>query len=266
MPELPDVAGFKSYLDANALHQRIERTSVADGRILEEVTGAKLARELKDASLEKTRRHGKFLFAAASSGTWLVLHFGMTGSLRCGRGRGAEADDDHAVLVLHFRNDGRLIYRCRRLLGRVSLTTDVGRFIAAHGLGPDALDRELKPDRLAALLAGRRGALKSTLMNQSIVAGLGNVYTDELLFQCRLHPATHVDELDAEEIEHLCKVMKRMLRTAARHGGDLGELSRSWMLPRRDDQGDCPRCGSDLESLKISGRTAWYCPRCQRRP
>ncbi|MFW6154180.1 MAG: Fpg/Nei family DNA glycosylase [Planctomycetota bacterium] len=261
MPELPDVAGFQRYLDATSLHQRIASASCHDPRFVKGVSRRALQRRLKGAELVATRRWGKWLFAPLSTGGALVLHFGMTGGLDYA----AAGDDEprHTRLVLHFANGYRLAVISQRMIGRASITDDVDAFAAEHDLGPDALSDGLDRSSFVERLSGRRGAIKSALMNQAVVAGIGNVYADEMLFQAKLHPATAVTDLDADRLGELYTVMRRVLRVAARKGGNGEQAPRGWVLRRRGAEETCPRCGGRLDSIKVNGRTSWFCPACQ---
>jgi formamidopyrimidine-DNA glycosylase len=264
MPELPDVAGFQRYLQATALHQRIRGSHLTDRRILDHQSPQMLARRLKGRKIDSARRRGKWLFAELDSGEALGLHFGMSGELDYA----AQKSDwpDHARLILDFDSGYRLAVISRRLLGRTRVVEDIGTFAARRELGPDALDEDLGREAFQRRMQGRRGSVKSALMNQSIVAGIGNVYSDEILFQAGLHPRRRMDRLDGEDLSNLYRVMRRVLRTAARFGGDAREAPAGWLLGGRSADTPCPRCGHELESGTVAGRTAWWCPRCQQRP
>ena len=265
MPELPDVAGWKTYLDATCLHRPIAETHCEDERIVKGVTRQRLQRRLKGRQLTGSRRWGKWLFAALDDGAGhLVLHFGMTGRLDC-HGP-ARADPAHTCFAIAFRGDRRLAVVSVRRIGRVSLTDSVEDFAKAHDLGPDALDDRWDREAFVAALENRRGSIKSALMDQSILAGIGNVYSDEILFQAGIHPARKGRTLDRDSLDALYTTMRRVLRVACRHGGDGRELPSTWLLGRRGDGGTCPRCGTDLTSHTISERTAWLCPHCQPAP
>ncbi len=264
MPELPDVAGFKSYLDATALHQRIGRSRLIDDRIRGRSGSQLLSRRLKGTALHDTRRHGKFLFAAAGDAGWLVLHFGMTGELRYEQQEGDPPQ--YTRFVIEFDNGYRLVYLCRRMLGRVDFTDDLSAFIEAEQLGPDALDDDLTLRRFREMLAERRGTLKGLLLDQSFIAGAGNIWGDEVLFQAGLHPERRADTLDADEVKRLYQALRRVMRLGERRDGHIDKLPRSWMLPHRDDGGPCPRCGAAFERITVSGRTSHICPNCQAPP
>jgi formamidopyrimidine-DNA glycosylase len=262
MPELPDVERFKGYLEATALHQEIAAVKVLDADLLESVSTRNFQSQLKGRSFELTSRHGKYLFVGSGTPPFLVMHFGMTGYLSYFR-NDKEAPE-HARVVFQFTGDFRLAYVCQRKLGLVTLTEDPASFIEARGLGPDALDDGLTLARFRDRLAGRRGALKSALMNQEILAGVGNVYADEILFQAKIDPNTKVDELDDRKLRAVYRTMRRVLRTSIRNNAEIDRLPKSYLLPHRDSDGRCPRCGGGLEKGRVSGRGTYYCPRCQK--
>ena len=153
MPELPDVAAFKKYLDATSLHQEIEETVVENGKVLRGVSAQRLREVLAGRRFESSRRHGKNLLVSLDKGPWLRLHFGMTGALTYYRD--PEDTPAHARVVFRFAGGFQLAYVCMRMLGRVSLTENPSKFAEEAGLGPDALD--LDYGRFKAILAGRRG-------------------------------------------------------------------------------------------------------------
>ncbi len=263
MPELPDVQVMREYLDATSLHRKIRAVRISRERdILDGVSRRRLTDELEGAKLEKTHRHGKYLFARLSSGGWLMLHFGMTGYLDFAK------DDDlpeHWRLLLSFDRGRRLAYVCRRLLGKVSLVDEPATLIEKVGLGPDALSDDLDRETFEERVIERRGKAKSTLMNQGVIAGIGNVYSDEILFHARVHPGRAMGGLGSKERSALYREMKRVLRKAIECRADSEKMPRSWITPRRGDDGRCPVCGGSLEQVKISGRTAYLCAKRQRK-
>jgi len=259
MPELPDVDYFRRYVEATSLHQGILHTHCSDDRIIRNVSPQKLARRLKHEQFRRVRRHGKFLFAGFDE-QWLVLHFGMTGALTYST---EPEDPPYARVSIEFDNGARLADQSKRLLGQVSLTREPEEFVGQQNLGPDALSGELTVDRFRSLLRSHRKAVKSVLMDQSILAGIGNVYADEILFQTRLLPTARPDELQEKRLTELYHVMRRVLRVTARHNADVKSFPRGYLLPHRDDE-TCPRCGRELRAETISGRTTYYCTRCQQ--
>jgi formamidopyrimidine-DNA glycosylase len=184
MPELPEVETYKRYLAATALHKRIDSVYCEAPDMLAGVSLRRLKGALGGRRFEETRRHGKYLFAALDQGPWLVLHFGMTDRLEYFKDEGKLPR--HTRLHIAFTNGYRLAYIAQRKLGHIALTGDVHAFIVGHELGPDALDTDLNGFREQA--SGYRGTVKGWLMDQSAFAGIGNVYSDEILFQARMHP------------------------------------------------------------------------------
>jgi formamidopyrimidine-DNA glycosylase len=266
MPELPDVELYKRHLDEHALHRKIVRVVVSDARILGDLAEATFVARLTGNRLEGSRRHGKHLLVRLARDGWLTMHFGMTGALRFVEPPGEEVP--YARVRLDFER-GSLAYVNRRMLGRVGLADDADAFVRAEGLGPDALDPALDLAAFSALLDTRRD-VKAVLMDQSLIAGIGNIYADEILFQARLHPKTPARSLDKAQRKALFEKMREVLQTAIERGAGaeqfLERLPKSYLLPQRHEGGVCPRCGGKLATLKAAGRTSYYCPRCQPAP
>lgn len=265
MPELPDVELFKRVLDRAALGHRIAAVAVRDARILADTSPRTLSGTLRGARLEASYRHGKHLLAQIDRDGWLTLHFGMTGGLE--RFDETAPEPPHTRVRFDFAQGGALAYVNVRMLGRVGLADDAEAFIAAEGLGPDALDPGFDLAAFRAALEGRKRAVKAILMDQSVMAGIGNLYSDEILFQAGLSPTVRGDRLNGHEQALLFRKMKEVLETAiARRAGSerfLDRLPAGYLLPERHKGGRCPRCGRDLATLKAGGRTAYFCPACQ---
>jgi formamidopyrimidine-DNA glycosylase len=251
MPELPDVELFKRYLDRTSLRQTIQRVQVNDARILGDLPVERFAAVLAGNRLEASRRHGKHLLVRLAGSGWLTLHFGMTGGL--GYFENLAADPPYDRIRLDFEGGRHLAYTNRRMLGRVGLADDADGFIEAEGLGPDALDPAFGDAAFAAALAGRRRDVKSILMDQA-----------------RLHPKAPVEGLTKSQRAKLFRAIKDVLSTAIECSAGaeqfLDRLPKDYLLPQREPDGRCPRCSQPLATLKSSGRTSYYCPRCQPAP
>lgn len=259
MPELPDVEVYRRYLAATALHQAIAHVHVEAPRVLVDTTAQGLGRRLGGQSFERASRHGKYLFAQLDGGGAVALHFGMTG--RLDYRQEPDAGESHAACRFEFRNGARLDYLSTRLLGRIEFTESVADFIHAKGLGPDAL--ALDRDDFLEDAASRRGGVKSWLMDQGHIAGIGNVYSDEILFRAGIHPKRKVSELDDDVLRELHRAIDEVLQAAIAAKADPARMPDRFILPRREPGGHCPRCGAALEQLSVNGRTAWFCPECQ---
>jgi len=266
VPELPDVENYRRYLNATALHKTIEGVDIGSPKILRGVPERSLVRALQGRRIERARRHGKHLLAGLDDGTWLTMHFGMTGRLNYFRR--LSNDPVYDRLRLDFDNGYHLAFVNRRLFGRIGLEKDANAFIVSQGLGLDAMDPSLDGKAFARLMSGSRGHVKSALMNQSLVAGIGNIYSDEILFQAALHPKIPVQTVDEARLSLLFGAIRSVLTTAIKRGAGSEELvdrlPSSYLLPHRQEGATCPRCGCRIVTAKIQSRTAYFCPRCQR--
>ena len=271
MPELPEVETFKRYLDSMSLHQRITGVDVRDAYVLKRVSVRQLARRLKGRRFENSRRHGKHLFVRAGddppsrrlrrASLWLRLHFGMTGSLEYVKHD--EVASKTARVIFRFANKYRLAFDDQRKFGEIELIEDVDEFLQTRGLGPDAL--EISLSQFKAILGKHRGAVKAILLNQQLIAGIGNLYADEILFRARMHPATEGARLSDKDLARLFRTMRYVLERAIALKTDFNRLPKSWLLTHRGKGGRCPRCGRALKSATIGGRTSWFCAHCQKR-
>ncbi|MBD3274123.1 MAG: DNA-(apurinic or apyrimidinic site) lyase, partial [Candidatus Marinimicrobia bacterium] len=184
MPELPDVEVFRQYLDSTALYQKVSGVEIRKERLLEDISPGDFKKAVEGSEFSASHRHGKHLFAQLNSGSAVVLHFGMTGKLKYYK---EPADEpDHARVVFHFDNGYQLGYDNMRMLGKVALTEDIDDYIARQDLGPDA--GRIRIEEFKDLLASKRGMIKSAFMDQSLMAGMGNIFSDETLFQAGIHP------------------------------------------------------------------------------
>ena len=262
MPELPEVETYARYFAKHALHQRIARVDVRDERILADIRKEAFIRRLRGREFTEVRRHGKHLFSRATAQprnrateTWLHLHFGMTGDLAYYRD--PDPTPRFAKVVFDFDNGSHLAFEDMRLFGLANLVDSPDDFIRDRGLGPDPL--ALSYAGFARLLEGRRGAIKSLLMSQEILAGLGNLYVDEILFQTGVHPRRAVDRIRDDEKRAMFTNMRRILRTAIER-----DLPPRALFHNREEGERCPRCGGTIRRTVVFGRTTYFCGRHQK--
>ncbi len=266
MPELPDVEVFRRQAEQGALGRRIAAARVTDERVLTGISADDLTAALEGATLTEARRHGKQLFLALDRGRWLRLHFGMTGFVA----EFADAADNprHDRLRLDFADGDHFAFVNQRLFGEAGLVDSPEAYVAAERLGLDAL--ALDERGFASRLRERRGQVKPALMDQSLIAGLGNEYTDEMLFQARIHPKRSCKELSPDTMGTLFRAMRRVLESAIEadpsRPGFEERLPDGFLLPRRAEDAPCPRCGGGVRSLKVGGRKGYLCPACQPEP
>ncbi len=268
MPELPDVEAMRQYLQATSLHQQIEGVELHAAEVLLEDEARELKKELVGRSFASTRRHGKYLFVALDgeedkAEAHLVLHFGMTGGLKYFQE--LEDEPEYDRLLLHFAHGYHLAYQAMRKLGEIQVIDDIDAFIDRRELGPDALDSDFDLAAFQETADGRRAMAKSFLMDQHTIAGIGNVYSDEILFQTGVHPRTKINSLDPESLEDIFHTMKKVLQEAIEVQAQPDQLPESFIIPHRHEDGRCPRCGTDLERVKVSSRSAYFCPNRQQK-
>jgi formamidopyrimidine-DNA glycosylase len=258
MPELPDVEGFRRYLARYATGRRIARVDVPDRAIVRNRTPQALGRALGGARFAEPDRHGKWLIAPAGE-VELLLHFGMTGELRFAPDGRERHQHDRAIFVCQ---GGELRYNNMRRFGGIWLAQDRKERDRVTGpLGPDAAT--IGRSEFEQLLRGRRGGIKAALMDQRLLAGVGNLLSDEITWRARIHPATAVASLGPARTRRLYDALHAAVTESIRYGRV--PHGTRWLTRVRDDRdARCPRCGTRLKRATIAGRTACWCPRCQR--
>jgi formamidopyrimidine-DNA glycosylase len=257
MPELPDVEGFRRALSPRLPGRRITRVRALDASILRNTSPQRLGRVMVGERFGGPTRHGKWLILPTIDGPILLVHSGMTGHPYYTDDGRAERHD-RLVITL---DRGQFRYADQRKLRGVWLATGRRSIEEVTGpLGPDALEADRTT--FVAALRDKPGALKTTLTDQSVLAGIGNLLADEICWQARLRPQHRVEDLDLAALRTFASTAQRVLRTSARHG-QVPPLRR-WLTGVRDnDQPHCPRCGTALEAGRVGGRRTLWCPRCQ---
>ncbi len=248
----------RRYLQATTLFQPIRSARVLDARILSGVSAQLLEQSLTGQQFHSAQRHGKRLFLGLNQDLWLTLHLGLTGDLVYLQS--LKDQPGHTRLLITFKNGRALAFDDPRIFGEVGLIGSPAAFIEEHRLGPDAL--QIDQAGFLQIMQGRRGMIKPLLLNQSLVAGLGNLYADEALFQAGIHPRARAP--DQTRLDSLFSCIREVLKTAIACRADFGCLPESYLLPHRYAGGRCPRDGALLEHEKIGGRTSYYCPQHQR--
>lgn len=260
MPELPDVEGFRRVLSRHAVGEQIVNIDVRDPGVIRGQSSADFVGRLKGRVLGEPERRGKWLLAP-TDGPTLLLHFGMTGSLlwspRSERPDGADR-------VVFETGSGRLVFRDLRKLRGLWLAADDDAIAEVIGpQGPDALN--LTGSELVDRLDSHRGNLKSLLMDQRVIAGLGNMLSDEVLWRSGIHPTRAFADLEPRERRDLDRSLQRALRASVKAGRI--PRSRSWLSSQRSlDDPRCPRCHDALRTSRLGGRTSYWCPTCQPAP
>lgn len=215
-------------------------------------------------------RRAKYLVFHLSSREYLVMHLRMSGHLSVVDGGTPRHKYDHTIFFLASGQELR--FRDMRKFGTVELVTDLDRFFVK--IGPEPLDDNFTSAVLKERLKGRTRIMKSTLLDQTVVAGIGNIYADEALFYANIHPEKSPKDLTEQEIVALHKAIQKVLKLGiAREGasidlyakpdGSRGDMQNAVAVFRRTGQ-PCYTCGTMIERKKLNGRSTHFCPSCQR--
>jgi formamidopyrimidine-DNA glycosylase len=273
MPELPEVETSRRTLEPLVVGRRIAGLRVGE---FEGVLGGDRAAEviarIAGLRIERVRRRGKYLLLDLDDGTTIEAHLRMTGQLVVVPAGTPPLRFEHLAIVL---DDGQEIrFADQRKFGRVRhLPVGATRRLDER-LGPEPLSRGFTAARLGAALARRPGKLKSVLLDQRLIAGLGNIYVDEALFLARLHPERAANSLTDEEIRRLHRAIRAVLRAGIVHRGTSfssyrdatgasGENQRFLNVYGQARGGRCPRCGGEIARIVVGGRGTHFCPGCQ---
>jgi formamidopyrimidine-DNA glycosylase len=274
VPELPEVETIRTRLAPLLVGRRIERVAILDPRLTRPLEPAAVAAGLEGERVAALDRRGKYLIVRFESRRSLLIHLRMTGTLLHG-GNGSWPHDPYRRAVVTLDNESDVVYRDVRRFG-TWLVLDAGElepYLSAR-LGAEPLARAFSAAVLGARLGGRRKPVKAALLDQRSVAGVGNIYADEALWQAKIHPLRAAGSLRPREVRALHRGLRAALAAGvAREGatlrdyrtpsGEPGAMQREFKVYGREGE-PCLRCGTPIEKIRAAGRGTWYCPRCQR--
>ncbi|HKX74394.1 MAG TPA: bifunctional DNA-formamidopyrimidine glycosylase/DNA-(apurinic or apyrimidinic site) lyase [Acidimicrobiia bacterium] len=273
MPELPEVESIRRHLEpvltgrrvtkVEVFHPRTVRRNVAPSDVVDRLTGA---------VVKGLRRHGKFLLADLDRDLTWVIHLGMSGRILVAPGQLERPPHTHFVATIETGDEVRFVDP--RTFGFVAVLTP-DELVALAGLGPDALITLPRTPDLVRRLSGRRAPIKALLLDQRILAGLGNIYADEVLHRAGVRPTRPGGQVSTQEMSRMRAAIRPVLNAGIAAGGtSLADLS--YLLP--DGQaGDnlrrlrvygregemCRHCGAIIERVVVAGRSSYFCPSCQ---
>lgn len=257
MPEMADVEVLKRRFNEELKGQTFTGVQILNPAL---VKGAPdLEEKLIGQKIYEAERYAKYLFVKTGSQGWLVIHFGLTGHLIFEKDKQKKSPSD-AMLVLST-TDYNLIYEATRVFGMVGWCEDPQDFVQEKKMGPDA--GAVSESDFLQILRPLKGAVKPALMDQHKVAGIGNVYADEILFQAGIHPQTPIKSLSAEKLKTIYKQIHRVHEAAVKVGAVRTEMP-DWALMRiRKTTRKCPKCGTKLTFTKLNSRETFFCQSCQ---
>ena len=267
MPELPEVETVCRQLGVSAVPLKITKVDILDPRVVKGVAIEELVRGLKGKTIQSVARRGKLIIFELSSRGYLVLHLRISGWI-------VQDDtvDHHARLCLHGAG-GEMIQFCdSRVLGEVRLVRTLEEVSLIRRMGPEPL--EVSAKEFMNIFQARSGKIKPLLMDQSLLAGIGNIYAQESLFCAGIHPERRADSLSQEELRKLRRCLRSILTQAIKKGGTTartyrqtdgsgGEYGGHLCVYQRHRQ-RCRRCEGKIVKTAVGGRGTCFCPGCQR--
>lgn len=268
MPELPEMENYRMLLSRHLINKPITEVRVNRAKSIN-VEPEQFAGQLKGCRIVFVERRGKNLLFHLNDGRRLLLHLMLGGLMFFG----TEEERPDRTTQVEIAFGGEILYFIGLRLGYLHLLTVKEAEAALAKLGPELLDRRMNEERFAQLLKGRRGSLKSLLVNQQVFAGIGNCYSDEIAFEAGLLPSAQVQQLDANAVSRLYSAVKRTLLNATEIGGYMempfmngdrvtGSYNDRCLVYDREGEA-CPRCGGTIIKTELSGRKAFYCSGCQ---
>jgi len=270
VPELPEVETTRRGLEKLLVGQRIRTVVVRDRRLRQPVP-RRLPQLVAGAIIRSLERRGKYLLVDCGTGT-LIVHLGMSGSLRYLAEPGAHGTHDH--IDVRLSGGGCLRFNDPRRFGSWLLTLQPLAHPLLKGLGPEPLSGEFTADYLADMCRGRHVAIKQFLMNGKVVVGVGNIYANEALFRAGIHPQRAAGRIARARFEPLVRAIRAVLTDALEEGGTTlrnyvdgdgnpGYFRQSLNVYERDGE-PCKRCGMSIRRRVQGQRATYFCPSCQR--
>lgn len=273
MPELPEIETVKRTLTPLLPGRRIEQVRLQKAEVIAHPAAEDFAARLAGATITELSRRGKYLLIHLAGGATLIAHLRMTG--RFVYAQAGQPQNPHTHVIFSLDNGQELRFSDVRRFGRLWLLApgETDTVSGIHKLGLEPLDSACDAAYYSSRLAGRRVTIKQGLLDQAVVAGLGNIYVDEALFVAGLDPRRLTCQLKPEEWQALAECIPQILQTSIDNNGTTfrdyldGEGNKGRNLPHLRAYGragqPCLRCGTPMEKLVVGGRGTTYCPNCQ---
>ncbi len=270
MPELPEVETIKNELAPLVSGRRIKSVEFLWVKTLLSPSISEFEARVKGKRITEVDRRGKYLIMRLEGGDSLLVHLRMTGSFLVSKNN--ELPDSHTRAVIHLDDGSNAYFIDPRKFGKFQLVSGDGE--ALGNLGVEPLSDDFTAKSLSQLLKGKKAPVKALLLDQKLIAGIGNMYADEALFEAGIHPGRPADSLSQEEIRRLHRAIRHVLKNAIenkgasianyfRPAGERGSAHEEFKVAHRRGC-DCPACGGHIERIVVRQRGTYYCPCCQR--
>jgi formamidopyrimidine-DNA glycosylase len=285
MPELPEVEVLRRQLEKEYVGKRIKNVDVKTRQYVKEakpsgkrvtkrnITPKEFDKHLAGGKVKGVHRKGKYLAFELDNKNYLVVHLGMSGHLV--KATGKRAPDKHTHVIIHFTQGGDVRFFDARRFGECFVADTEAYNEAMEGLGIDAINDQIPWQLFGEAVSQRKAKMKSLLMDQEFIAGLGNIYSDEVLFQAGLPWDRASDSLTSNEIRRLSRAIGEVLQDAIKDRGttlsdgewrdlydEAGEHQNSLTVHGREGE-PCRRCRTPIERIKVGQRSHYFCPQCQ---
>jgi len=268
MPELPEVETIKSALEPYLIGRTFSGVRISDTRPVQRLPLDEFCGRLVGRKITGLSRRGKYLIIGLSGDSNLIIHLRMTGALLWDPAE----EEPCKRLEFFFVGGGRLIYTDVRRFGAMYLTADPNEVVGKLGIEP--LSRQFTRKTLGGIVKSRSLPVKSILLNQEHVAGIGNMYADEALFVAKIHPQQPANSLTTAQINRLHQAIKHVLKKGIKNrgasvrnyrgpDGSKGRAHEEFCVAHLEGH-PCPACGSPVKRIVVGQRGTYYCPRCQR--
>jgi formamidopyrimidine-DNA glycosylase len=276
MPELPEVESLRRILSRSAVGRTIVGARIGKLPLRRRVV-PDFGAQITGRTIERISRRAKYLMFELSGDSIILAHLGMSGSIthRAGDFDAREFDAKHDHLEFALDDATRLVYNDPRRFGMVRLIAraELAAIAELKGIGPEPLDADFNTDYLAAQARGKKVAIKNLLMDQRIVAGVGNIYASEILFHAKVRPTRRAGRVKRGELELIAQFTPKVLRAAIGSGGTTfrsyrdsrgkpGAFSKRLMVYGREGE-PCYVCGTAIRNVVVGQRASFYCPTCQ---
>ena len=273
MPELPEVETVKESLKRRLLGRKIRKVHVIYNNIIAYPKVEEFIKEIEDQTVNDIHRRGKFILFELDD-YYLLSHLRMEGKYFFKK----KKDDilKHEHIIFELDNDEELRYMDTRKFGRMYLINkeDINKIGPLKKLGLEPWNDNLTIDYLLSIYKNKKLPIKSVLLDQSIIVGIGNIYADEILFLCKINPLKKSNDITEKEAFNIIKNTKKVLESAIEKGGTtirtyssvdgIHGLFQEELLVHGKDKEKCPICNSDILKIKVGGRGTYYCPNCQK--
>ncbi|NOX98007.1 MAG: bifunctional DNA-formamidopyrimidine glycosylase/DNA-(apurinic or apyrimidinic site) lyase [Nitrospirae bacterium] len=272
MPELPEVEVIKDGLRRKLRNRTIKGVDILFKGSIKNLSPPVFGKRMLGRKFEDVSRRGKFLIFSLDNGSFLIIHLRMTGQLTYCPSN--EEADKYLCLKFILDNGYQLRFMDMRRFGVVYLVKKLEEITTLANLGPEPLESNFTALSLEEILKGQKKKVKIVLMDQNLIAGIGNIYATEALYQAKINPERKANQLTEAEVKELHRAIRDILqRSISARGtstdnyrdaeGKKGNFQYQLQVYQRGGE-PCSRCGAKISQIKISGRSTYFCPSCQK--